>query len=294
MAVHITKEFLNDLREADDLRFVRQVLNHTIDRDGDFADDKDDHRYKDIDDAWIRCVSKGATAFRVIFIRKGSDIYLYRAGHHDIEDHLAPARSFSSSITLAEGPIKQPQEYKEQVPQQIFLKNSEPAFINKFLISMYHLRHHEIYIVSPFLDLPILSSKHHFGRFLDKAKEEGTDVILITLPPKNDDEITVFRDLELRDIRVFFLPRLHTKLYIFNVDLESRTFYQRGVFGTAVLGSSNLTCPGLGFDELQPNEELCSTFHTDRIDELKDYVLKLMFRSQDFTDFMQRRRRQQR
>ena len=57
MPLHLMKEFLQDLKEADDPKFVRHVLNHTLSEEGSFKPDRNDHRYDGLDDAWIRYVS---------------------------------------------------------------------------------------------------------------------------------------------------------------------------------------------------------------------------------------------
>ena len=56
------------------------MLSKVLGRDGSFRLDRDDHRFHGIEDAWIRVVSRGNTAYRVIYIRRGRDVYLYRAG----------------------------------------------------------------------------------------------------------------------------------------------------------------------------------------------------------------------
>src|SRR4051812_43593318 len=105
MPLHITRDFLNDLREAEDARFVRQVLNHTIAPDGTFRPDKDDHRYEGIEDAWIRYVSRGRTAYRVIFIRKGTSVFLYRAGLHSIEEKVAQPSALDLGLEVTVPPV---------------------------------------------------------------------------------------------------------------------------------------------------------------------------------------------
>ncbi len=106
MPVHLTREFLNDLRVAQNTRFVREVLNHTVAHDGSFRPHRDDHRYDGIKDAWIRYVSRGTTAYRVIFIRKGPDIFLYRAGNHAVEDNLKAPDTLSGTFQCRSGPCR--------------------------------------------------------------------------------------------------------------------------------------------------------------------------------------------
>jgi len=215
MNVYITPEFINDLRESDDNRFIRQVLNHVLEKDGSFKSDADDHRYQGIKDAWIRYVSKGKTAFRVIFFKKDTSIYLYRAGVHSIEDHVEEPKYLDKSIPLEKPQLRQPVYVLRDIGN--FLKTLEPRFLNKEFLSMYHIGHKEICLISPFLSLEILGKFHHFGRFLDKAIEEGTEVSLITKPP-GDPDLSQYQSLDERCIFVYFLQNLHTKLYIFDIN----------------------------------------------------------------------------
>jgi len=54
MKVSLTAEFVNDLRESRDARFVKQVLDHTVDEKGAFTFGSNDHRFRGIEDAWVR------------------------------------------------------------------------------------------------------------------------------------------------------------------------------------------------------------------------------------------------
>ena len=64
MAVYFCREFLRDLMEHNDAHFAARVLSKVIGSGGEFEADADDHRYKGIDGAWIRYVSRQTTAYR--------------------------------------------------------------------------------------------------------------------------------------------------------------------------------------------------------------------------------------
>jgi len=74
MTVYLMTNFIDDLKSADDQRFVRRVFNQVFDSNYAFKKGQDDHRYKGINDAWIRYVSQGGPAYRIIFIKKDVSI----------------------------------------------------------------------------------------------------------------------------------------------------------------------------------------------------------------------------
>src|SRR3954449_2651005 len=87
--------FIADLQAESDANFARRVFLKLFEGDGSFRPDINDHRYHGIEGAWIRYVSQGRSAFRVIYIKKGDEIFLYRAGQHSVEDNLAPPHDLS-------------------------------------------------------------------------------------------------------------------------------------------------------------------------------------------------------
>lgn len=293
MKVYITPDFINDLRDSEDANFVRRVIRHTINKDGIFLDDADDHRYHGIEDAWIRYVSKGAPGYRVIYLKQGDNIYLYRAGKHDIEDKLKPPQNITSAIPLEPVKVAQPKQWATQ--WQAFdigrlYKTCEPDYLCKVLRSMYHIGHEEIFIISPFISIELLDSRYHFGRFLDKAIEEKTIVVLVTRPP-NDEELSLYRKLEERDILVYFYDNLHTKLYIFNINKSSLNKYQENINSMAILGSANFTKVGIGFDDVPAQEELCYKVPIDKFQEIHDYASRIVKKATDCQKYALKRRR---
>src|SRR5687768_10185319 len=98
MKLFIAPQLLEDLRSADDPRFVRRVLTQILDEAGEFRKGQNDHRYHGIENAWIRYVSRGKTQYRLIYILNGDSVYLYRAGLHSIEENLAAPRDLANAI----------------------------------------------------------------------------------------------------------------------------------------------------------------------------------------------------
>jgi len=283
MPLKIMTEFLNDLKEVGDPKFVRHVLNHTIAEDGTLKPDKDDHRYDGIADGWIRYVTGGKTAYRVIYLRKGDDVYLYRAGRHSVEDRLAQPTELELALNVTAlrpdpAPVGGPS------PGAVLLKTTEGKRLSKYLLSMYHFKHKEIYIVAPFIDLALLDKRHHFGRFLDRAVEDDTLVAVVTTP-QDSSGLPAFQDLERRGINVFFLNGLHAKLYIFEIDSANGSRWQQGTPCAIVVGSSNFTFPGTGLDDRPANEELCCSLPQPMLEDVKNYAVRLTNRADDYVKY---------
>ncbi len=288
MKLYLTQEFIRDLRDSDDARFIRQVLSHTIEDNGQFSPDKDDHRYEGIQDAWIRYVSRGKTAFRVIFVRKGETIYLHRAGKHAVEDEARTPKDLSTSVPVLQF---QPTTASGPAPETLgrFLKTWEPEFLHKFLTAMYHLEHDEIVLISPFIATGMLERFHHFGRFLDKAIEDSGTIVRIVTRPPTEAEIPVYKDLEARGAFVYFRKMLHAKLYLFEVNKYKLGKYNRDFDKTAIIGSSNLTLEGCGFDDAPCYEEVCYKLPATTYDEAKRIAESLISDAEDYRTHILRR-----
>lgn len=286
MKVYFTPEFISDLRGSADVRFIRQVLQHTLDDDGDFVSDADDHRFQGIDNAWIRVVSKGKTSFRVIYLRENDSVYLYRAGSHSIEERIVSPLTLEDSIPLSK--VRPPNSSKWKTVGTVdlgyLLKTTEPSFLNKEILSMYHVGHHEIILISPFIALELLHRRHHFGSFLDRAVEENTEVTIVTKPPDRRD-LGVYKDLEERSIFVYFLIGLHTKLYIFNINPATLTEYSKTMQSRVIVGSSNLTGPGFGLNDEVTNYELCYNLPVQKHSEAYEYAKGLIKKATDYRSF---------
>jgi hypothetical protein len=286
----MTIDFMKDLRDAADPKFVRHVLNHTIADDCSLKPDKDDHRYKGIDDAWIRYVTGGKSAFRVIYLRKGADVYLYRAGPHSVEDHLTEPDDLALSVSVTASPLT---GAANAGGAPLLLKTTEKRYLNQYLQSMYHLKHKSICIVAPRIEPALLDSKHHFGRFLDKAVEEGTCVAVVTAP-QDKETMPLYRALEKREILVYFLDALNTKLYLFEIDTGNVVKWQQPPPCAMVVGSSDFTAAGLGMDDQPANEELCCALPAPMLGEVKQYADGLTLRADDCIKYFQQLARSQR
>lgn len=294
MTVYFTPQFLDDLKSSDDARFIRRALAHACDSDGGFVQGQDDHRYDGVADGWIRYVTRGKTAYRLIYIRRDADVYLYRVGPHSVEDNLSPPRSLEG-VPLAGGITERTTGFSAgsaagilidvKAAQGDLVKTSQPLMLSRLVHSMVHVKHREIIIVSPYYTAQMLNSKAPFGRFLDRAVEENTAISLITRSSDSID-LEFFASLEARGICVFFHPKLHAKMYLFDVITENLNSYTRDVKATAVIGSANLTDMGLALaGEGKGNEELCYRLPVEQFEEAKTHAYWLMRQSADFLKF---------
>lgn len=291
MPVFFLPEFVVDLQTHGDANFAKRVLQRTILRNGGFREDADDHRYHGIADAWIRYVSRGKSSYRVIFIRSGANIYLYRAGEHAVEERLAAPReeTFDAAIAVADAEATEtfpdiPALVKETTTKPApnrFLRNNPDQDINRAIFSRRNLPHRDIWLVAPFITPQLLLPTTRFGKMLFDQAEDGASVLLITAPPKERDTEWLER-LEERDISIYFYPRLHSKLYCFVLD-ENRK-YERGLpdpeklSSLVLVGSANMTAAGLALSDGKWNEELCYSVPDSEIEHVETYVTNLITR----------------
>jgi phosphatidylserine/phosphatidylglycerophosphate/cardiolipin synthase-like enzyme len=278
VTIRFMLQFLEDLRDADDARVVRRALDQIIDAQGEFRRDSNDHRFHGIENAWIRYVSGGKTAYRLIYIQNGSEILLYRVGGHSIEDRLQGPGSLEG-IALAPS---EPFRGRSQAVRSsgLLLKTSSEPMLSKMISSLYHVGHREIWLVSPYLSESLFCRNAPFGRFLDRAMEDGAAIALITrLGEKLNTGF--LEDLEARGIAVYLHPKLHAKLYIFELELSSLSQYNRDMSSMAILGSANLTEMGLSLEQPSGHEELCYRISPDQFYEAKSHAEWLANQSQD-------------
>ncbi|WP_123105618.1 hypothetical protein [Acidithiobacillus sulfuriphilus] len=299
MPVFLLPEFIADLQDHADAHFARRVLQKTLRPDGKFRPDAEDHRYEGVEDAWIRYVSRQRTAYRVIYLKYRDNIYLYRAGEHSIEDRLTePATgAVEAAVPVVEaGPelaaaiAAMPALHTPQASAPLinrFKRNVPSPQVNREIFSRRNLPHKDIWLVAPFIDCDLFAPTAAFGKLLLDQVEDGASVVLITAPPK-DKNIDWMENLAERQVTIFVYPRLHTKLYCFIFDENRR--YERGLqhgdrySSLILLGSANLTSPGMALGSGRCNEELCYAVPEDEIDFVEEYVAELMLRGYELPD----------
>lgn len=297
MPVFLMPEFIVDLQSHADANFAKRVLLKTLQKSGAFREDAEDHRYHGVDDAWIRYVSRGNSAYRVIYIRDGTNIYLYRAGEHAIEDGLAApkegARDAACPVGEAEGKVAEvaaaievspAAEVPTAPPPNRFVRNNPSPDINRSIFSRRKLPHRDIWLVAPFINAELLQPTAQLGKLIFDQVEDGASAMLVTSPPK-DQDIEWLERLEERNLAVFFYPRLHSKLFCFVLD-ENRK-YERGLpdpsklSSLLLIGSANITRAGLALETKRWNEELCYTIPEAELTHIETYVTDLITRGYD-------------
>lgn len=299
MPVFLLPEFIADLQGHNDPHFARRVLQKTIRPDGTFREDSDDHPYQGIKNAWIRYVSRRRTAYRVIFLRQGSDTFLFRAGEHSVEDRLTEPRdgAVEAALPVTEAgqgvaaalDAMRVQERPQAVtpPVNRFKRNVPFPQISREILARRNLPHKDIWLVAPFVNGDLFSPTARFGKLLLDQVEDGASVVLFTAPPK-DRNIEWMERLADRNVGIFVYPRLHTKLYCFVFDENRR--YEPGLrdgdrYSSLILvGSANLTCAGLAFEETQYNEELCYSVQEDELGFVEEYIAELMINGYELPD----------
>ena len=290
-------EFIVDLQSHAGANFTKRILQKTLHKNGDFREDGEDHRYHGVDDAWIRYVSRGTSAYRVIYIRDGTNVYLYRAGEHAIEDGLgAPkegAVDAAYPVSEAEGKVAEaaaaiaasPAATRPVMPPppRLLRNNPSPA-INRSIFSRRKLPHRNIWLVAPFINAELLQPTAQLGKLIFEQVEDGASASLITAPPK-DQNIEWLERLEERNLSVFFYPRLHSKLFCFVLDEKRK--YERGLpdpsklSSLLMVGSANITRAGLALETTKWNEELCYTIPEAETTHIETYVTDLITRGYD-------------
>ena len=299
MSTLLLPEFIADLQQHPAPYFARRVLQKTLRPNGRFREDSQDHRYHGVTDAWIRYVSAGKSAFRVIYIRQGNDVHLYRAGPHSVENNLSPPKgvSVATAVPVADaGPIVaaamvaiETAEAPEPLatPANRFRRNVPTPQIGRAILSRRNLPHKDIWLVAPYVNRDLFAPTAQLGKLLLEQAEDGARVVLVTRPP-TDGDIAWLERLQELSVDIVVYPRLHAKLYCFVFDDNRR--YEPGLRGgeryssLILLGSANLTSAGLGLNDARANEELCYAVPEDEIGYVETYVIDLIDRGYELQD----------
>lgn len=299
MPVLLLPDFIADLQSHAGTNFARRVLQKTLHSDGRFRPDTNDHRYQGIDGAWIRYVSGKRTAYRVIYLRDGDTIYLYRAGEHHIEDRLVAPRAGATERAVCVDdawPPTVPRPDTTRPPADggasngvadRFRRNVPTRQIYGEIFSRRILPHKDIWLVAPYVDTALFAPTARFGKLLLDQVEDGARVVLITRPPA-DEKIDWMERLAERRVGIYVYPKLHTKLYCFILDDErdedASWRYGNKRSSLILVGSANLTVPGMAVDDRPFNEELCYVVPEAGIDYVERYMIELMSDAYELPD----------
>ena len=304
MSVLLLPQFIVDLQEKRSAHFASRVLEKTLHSDGSFLMDADDHRFKGVENAWIRHVSRGRTAYRVIYLRSDKNIYLFRAGEHSVEKRLVgpSAKDFETAVSISGATPELEASIAKISAQNMhmgilptssgFRRNDiSSKRINQEIFSRRNLPHRDIWLITPFINTDILLPTAQFGQFLFDQVEDGANVSIFTSPPK-DNNIEWMEMLADRSIDIFVYPKLHTKLYCFVLDENRR--HDRGVPDSdkiqslILVGSADLTKAGLALENGSCNEELCYVVPEYEMGYVETYVTNLIIHGYELPDVRMR------
>jgi hypothetical protein len=271
--VYLTPEFVRDIQESKHPNMARQAFGHIFDDQGKFKSDRNDHEYKGMTDGWIRWIQMGGVGLRLIYIRKGANVYLYRIVGKSDENGLSAPASLSKNTTFESLPedILQGIIESEAIIQSRLLHTTKPTYLNSTIRQMYHLPQSEVILLSPTVSPALFKVSGEIGRFLDRSIEEGARVVLVTAPP-GPSQIEFFDQLARRNIEVYFVQNLKTRLFLFRVN-EYRVKGPDAVARpTVVLGSAELTHQSLGMGDIGRHEELCYRFPESHFETFYNYA----------------------
>ncbi len=277
MASYICVEFIRDLIEQGDAHFAARVLSKILSAAGEFEHDADDHRYNGIENCWIRYVSRQNTAYRAIFIKRGADVYWYRAGVHSVEDRLKAPSELSSAVKVESELTGVDMLVSHKHPR--YLKSQESRLIREVLASRILIPHKAITLVTPRLSANLFGPLGLVGRLIDSVLSGGGSVTVLTKPPL-ERELSAYRWLVSRGVDLLLHSSLNTRLLVFEVDRERLDSEMTHIQSIGIVGSSELTEEGIGVASPDSvKDELCYVIESDDLDGSLDYLLTLVDKS---------------
>lgn len=289
MAIYFCKEFIRDLAEHPDPNFAGKVMAKVCNAVGEFEPAMDDHRYKGIDGGFIRYISQRPSYYRAIYVRRGEDIFWYRAGRHQVEDRLQPPRE--PIVGLPIGATPEGVDAAENHRNPRYTKSMRPRFLREVLSSRSLIPHKSLILVSPKLTANVISPAGVIGRLTDRVQELGGLVTVITRPPK-DSDIGAYRWFASRGVDLRFHDRLNARLYYFEVNDQQLDRELSHIRTMAIVGSAELTERGLNYqiaDGSAADEELCYEIGEDDIDGAMEFCLDLADTTVDFSTYVAQR-----
>lgn len=289
MAVHFCIEFIRDLAEHPEPNFAAKVMAKVCDAQGEFQPAKDDHEYKGIEGGYIRYISQRPNYYRAIYIRRGADIFWYRAGRHEVEDRLAPPPSPIAGTAIGAAPEGVDAMAVHRHPR--YTKSMRPRFLREVIAARTLVPHRQLILVSPRLTPTTMAPPGLTGRLIDRAIEFGAQVTVITRPPR-DAEIGAYRWLAARGVDLLLHERLNARLYYFEVDAARLDTEMTNVRSVAIVGSAELTERSLNHqlpEGQTADEELSYEIAEDDVDGAMEFCLELTGEAVDLTTHAQRR-----
>ncbi len=284
MTVYLCPEFIRDLCNHGDANFAGRVLSKAFNAKGEFEADTDDHRYKGIEDGWIRYVSTGNTAYRAIFVRKGKDIFWYRAGSHAVENRLSAPKTLADAVAISAPPAIG--DVDADFRNARYSKSTHPKYLHQLLAARRLIPHRNISFASPRIDVALFAPHGLVGQLIQSAIEMGGTFTLITRPPAARD-LNQYRWIADRGVDLLLHEHLNARLYYFEVNPDKLDKELQHIESLAVIGSSELTASALNFPPgAQVDEELCYEIEKDDLDGTLEFFLHLVDAAPDLTTYV--------
>jgi hypothetical protein len=285
MAVYFCPEFIRDLTQHGDANFARRVLEKVITPDGAFVPDADDHRFHGAEGAWIRYVSRQTTAYRAIFIRRGTDIYWYRAGGHSIEDRFRTPRDLAVAAEAGKAPVGLDALTEYRNPH--YTKSTHPRYLREVLATRILVAHRNVVLISPTISTNLAAPDGLVGQLINSVIEYEGTVTMITRPPAHRN-LSQYRWLAARGVDLLVHQHVNARLFYFEVNSERIHPDLSHHKSIALIGSAELTPKGLntGLVGEEPDEELCYEIAFDDLDGSYEFVLHLTDRALDLETYV--------
>lgn len=277
-SVLMHRQFVDDLLGNSDAHFAKKIFSHVYAEVDGSANKKDDHRYHGIDDAWIRYASRGRTAYRIIYIVRSGRLIFYRCGQHSVEDEVTEPRFDNDDLVELE--VMEDEVENMTKPLSILSSHRQP-YVYSALLGRRLIPNKCVYLVSPYIDPTILARGSRIGQTLDSIKGDGAEVVVITCAEQVKQFGSLHKDLDARGIELVFLPRLHSKIYLFLTDTD-RPHASAATPSLGIIGSSNLTAMGLPSTPDEGNIETNYAVASSSIKELENVVIDFYYKASDY------------
>lgn len=285
MTLFICREFLADLIAHPEPAFAKRALKKLVDRKGDFLPIvDDDHRHDGVDDAWIRYISTGNSAYRLIFLRKDDDVYAYRAGEHKISDHLKTPKKLGEANKVVAAPDNEI-DLGESLPGNTrFLGSVHPRKLALVFAERTLVPHRSLILISPTISSALLGPTGLVGALIDRVLWRNGSVTLVTRPPENN-KLWEFEELASRKIDVLFHESINARLSLMEVHPELALEEGSSAANIAILGSAELLEPAFALGSHGTTDELCYEVPSSDYDDAFEYCLRLVDEATDIVTY---------
>jgi hypothetical protein len=285
MTLFICREFLADLIAHPEPSFAKRALKKLVDRKGDFLPIvDDDHRHDGVDDAWIRYISTGNSAYRLIFLRKDDAIYAYRAGEHKISDHLKTPKELSEATKVVRAPDTEIDLGDPRLGDTRFLGSVHPRKLAQVYAERALVPHRSLILVSPSISSALLSPTGLVGELIDRVLWRDGAVTLLTRPPEKN-QLWEFEELARRKIDVLFHTSINARLSLMEVDPDLVLEEGSSAANAAIIGSAELLEPAFALGSHGTTEELCYEVPSSDYDDAFEYCLRLVDEATDIVTY---------